>query len=211
MLDLILILVLLTNLRLLALSRLGACIRTMAIQGGLLGLLPLFAHGHTAPLRVTALAIGSMVIKGIVFPKLLFRAVREAELGREVEPYVGFNASLIFGFLALSASFYISSCLPVIPVIETRLLVPIAIFGILCGLFLIIARKRAIFQALGFIALENGIFTFGAGVMGELSMIVEIGVLLDVFVAVFLMGIIIFHINREFDHIDTERLSNLKD
>jgi hydrogenase-4 component E len=91
------------------------------------------------------------------------------------------------------------------------LLVPVALFSILVGLFLIVARKRAVNQVLGFLILENGVFTFGAGVMQETSIIVEVGILLDVFVAVFVMGIAIFHINREFDHIEADRLSSLKD
>jgi hydrogenase-4 component E len=66
-------------------------------------------------------------------------------------------------------------------------------------------------QVLGFLVLENGIFTFGVGLVQELSLLVELGVLLDVFVAVFVMGIMIFHISREFDHLDADRLSTLKD
>jgi hydrogenase-4 component E len=64
---------------------------------------------------------------------------------------------------------------------------------------------------LGFVVLENGVFTFGVGVLEGTSFLVEAGVLLDVFVAVFVMGIMVFHISREFDHIDTARLSALKD
>jgi len=66
-------------------------------------------------------------------------------------------------------------------------------------------------QVLGFLVMENGIYVFGVGVVKEISLLVELGVLLDVFVAVFVMGITIFHISREFDHIDTDRLSTLKD
>ena len=91
------------------------------------------------------------------------------------------------------------------------LLVPVALSSILIGLFLIVSRKKAVNQVLGFLVLENGIFTFGVGLVGELSLLVELGVLLDVFVAVFVMGIMIFHISREFDHLDTDRLSTLKD
>ena len=90
-------------------------------------------------------------------------------------------------------------------------LVPVAFFSIFAGLFLIVSRKRAVNQVLGFLVLENGIYTFGVGVAARTPLLVEVGVLLDVFVAVFVMGITIFHINREFDHIDTDRLSTLKD
>jgi len=93
----------------------------------------------------------------------------------------------------------------------SALLVPVALSSILIGLFLIVSRKKAVNQVLGFLVLENGIFTFGVGLVRELSLLVELGVLLDVFVAVFVMGIMIFHISREFDHLDTDRLSTLKD
>lgn len=211
LIDFLLILVLLTHLRLLASSRLGACIRTTALQGILLSLLPLLSPEHTLTARALALAAGSALLKGYLFPKLLFRALREAEVSREVEPYVGYGLSLLFGVLALGASFWIASYLPLPEPLASRFLAPVAMLGMWSGLFLIIARKRAVNQVLGFIVLENGIFTFGAGAMGELSLLIEMGVLLDVFVAVFLMGIMVFHISREFEHMDTDRLSNLRD
>ncbi len=86
-----------------------------------------------------------------------------------------------------------------------------AIFSIFAGLFLIVSRKRALSQVLGFLVLENGVYTFGVGLAPQSSLLVEAGVLLDVFVAVFVMGITIFHINREFDHINTDQMSQLKD
>jgi hydrogenase-4 component E len=64
---------------------------------------------------------------------------------------------------------------------------------------------------LGYLVMENGIYLFGVSLVPEQPMTVELGVLLDVFVGVFIMGIMIFHINREFDHIDVGRLSTLKD
>lgn len=209
--DLILILVLLTNLKLLASSRLGAAIRTVALQGIILGLLPVVAHGDGLTWRTAGLSIGMVALKGMVFPWLLFRAIREAEMTRNVEPYVGYVSSLLLGVAALGAAFHVGRRLPMPHVIASDLLVPVALFSILCGLFLIVSRKRAVSQVLGFLVLENGIFTFGAGAAGETSILVETGVLLDVFAAVFVMGIAMFHINREFDHLESDRLSTLKD
>jgi hydrogenase-4 component E len=208
--DLLLILVVLTNLNLLASSRLGASIRVVAAQGVLLGLLPVLAHLDALSARIVALAVGSMILKGLVFPWLLFRALREADVSREVEPYVGYSSSLLAGVLALGLSFWLSAKLPLPTVLDSKVLVAAAFFAILAGLFLIVSRKRAVNQVLGFIVLENGVFTFGVGVLEGTSFLVEAGVLLDVFVAVFVMGIMIFHISREFDHIDTDQLSNLK-
>lgn len=64
---------------------------------------------------------------------------------------------------------------------------------------------------LGYLVIENGIFAFGAALAGEMSLLVELGCLLDVFMAVFVMGLAIFHINKEFDHMDTDRLTALRD
>jgi hydrogenase-4 component E len=209
--NLILVLVLLTNLKLLGSSRLGASIRVVAVQGMVLGLLPILAHWHELSLHFALLAVGTIAIKGVVFPWFLFRAIREADIGREIEPYVCYAASLATGAVALGVSFWVCTKLPIPENIASSWLAPVSFFSIFAGLFLIVSRKRAVNQVLGFLVLENGIYTFGVGVAARTPFLVEVGVLLDVFVAVFVMGITIFHINREFDHIDTARLSVLKD
>lgn len=209
--KLILALVVLTNLKLLGSSRVGSSIRVVAAQGVALGLLPILAHTDELSLRFGLLAVGTIAIKGIVFPWFLFRAVREAEVTREIEPYVGYVASLLAGVVILAVSFWMCARLPMEASLASSWLAPIAIFSIFAGLFLIISRKRALSQVLGFLVLENGVYTFGVGLAPQSSLLVEAGVLLDVFVAVFVMGITIFHINREFDHINTDQMSQLKD
>ena len=209
--NLILVLVLLTNLKLLGSSRLGASIRVVAVQGMVLGLLPILAHWHELSLHFALLAVGTIAIKGVVFPWFLFRAIREADIGREIEPYVGYAASLATGAVALGVSFWVCTKLPIPENIASSWLAPVSFFSIFAGLFLIVSRKRAVNQVLGFLVLENGIYTFGVGVAARTPFLVEVGVLLDVFVAVFVMGITIFHINREFDHINTDQLNTLKD
>ena len=92
--NIILALVVLTNLKLLGSSRLGASIRVVAAQGVVLGLLPILAHRPELSWHFAALAAGTIALKGVVFPWFLFRAVREAEVTREIEPYVGYVPSL---------------------------------------------------------------------------------------------------------------------
>ncbi|MBU0600098.1 hypothetical protein KJ997_04910 [bacterium] len=72
-------------------------------------------------------------------------------------------------------------------------------------------RRKAINQVLGYLVLENGIFCFGTSLTQHQPLLVEMGVLLDVFVAVFVMGITMFRISEEFDHINTQYLSSLRD
>jgi len=149
----------------------------------------------------------------VVFPWLLLRALRSTDVKREFEPFVGPIASLLFGVAALGVSLWLARRLPLPRRAGTHssLLVAVALFSMLVGLFLIVARKKAISQVLGFLVMENGIYTFGAGLVRQSPLLVEFGVMLDVFVAVFVMGIALFHISREFDHINTHELTTLKD
>jgi hydrogenase-4 component E len=81
----------------------------------------------------------------------------------------------------------------------------------LTGFFIIISRAEALSQVIGYLILENGIYLFGIALLLEQPLLVELGMLLDVFVGIFVMGITVFHISREFEHTDTSRLSGLAD
>lgn len=210
-LDTLLVLLVLTNLKLLGTSRLGGCIRAVAAQGFLLGGVPLLTGGGTLAPRALLLSAAGVGLKGIVFPWLLSRALREAKVQREVQPFLGYTASMLLGGGALGISLWAGSRLPLPPAVRSSLLVPVALATMLTGLLVVVSRSKAITQVLGYLVFENGIYAFGVGIAPDAPLLVELGVLLDVFVAVFVMGITIFHISREFDDIDTERLSALRD
>lgn len=204
--------VILVDFMLLASSRMSTCIRQVAIQGLLLGLLALAEHaGWGAPGRVWLLAVGSIGVKAVFFPWFLRRALRGANVSREIEPFVGYTASILLGVVMLGISLWIGTRLPAPGQEASPLLVPVALFTTLVGLFLIVARRKALTQVLGYLVLENGIYLFGLTLAEDAPLTVELGVLLDAFVAVFIMGIMIYQINREFDHIDADRLTSLRD
>ena len=209
MIDAVLVAIVLSNLAMLGLGRLSGCIRTAALQGLLLAGLTLLAGG-TGP-ELIALAVMGAILKGVVFPWMMFRALREAEVNREVEPYVGFTLSVIFGLIALAGSMWLGARLPLPALGDVRFAVSISLFTLLTGLFLIVTRKKAITQVLGYLVMENGIYALGLHLAPHEPRWVGVGVLLDVFVAVFVMGIMVFHINRQFDHIDADRMSTLRD
>jgi hydrogenase-4 component E len=200
----------LTNLMLLGLSRLNACIRIVAIQGVVFGFLPLLLSGWSFEMHLVLFSIAIVGLKGGVFPWMLNRNLRELAIQREVEPFIGYGISIIAGTIALIMCLWLSSRLPFPVPLMSSLIVPVAFFTIMSGLFLIISRKKALTQVLGYLVLENGIYTFGVALVYKQPLLVELGILLDIFVAVFVMGIAIFHINREFDHIDTDQLSRLR-
>jgi hydrogenase-4 component E len=207
--ELLLLLVVLTNFWVLGTTRLSATIRAVAIQGVLLAALPLALHpglsGH-----LMALSIGTLVIKAVILPGFLLRAIREAAVRREIEPLIGFTSSMLLGAGAVALAFSIGPRLP-LPGLESEMLVPVALSTVVIGLLVLTTRSKAITQVVGYLILENGIFVFGLSQVERVPFLVEAGVLLDIFVGVFIMGIVVFHINREFDSLDSARLTELRD
>ncbi|ACG74926.1 NAD-dependent dehydrogenase subunit [Anaeromyxobacter sp. K] len=210
--DLVFILVVVIDFFLLASSRLGAAIRAVATQGALLAALPLLLleGGHQVG-HVLLLAVGALAIKGALIPWLMFRAIREASIRREMEPIVGFVPSMVLGGIGVALAFAFSSRLPLPGGEAHPYLVPTALSTVWAGMLLVVSRRKAVNQVLGFLVLENGVYVFGLLLTGIMPVMVEAGVLLDLFAAVFVMGIVMFHINREFASLDTEKLSALKD
>ena len=207
--ELLLLLVILTSFIVLGTTRLSTCIRAVALQGLLLGLLPLALYPGGS-LHIWGLAGGTIVVKGVILPRFLRWAIREAAVRREVEPRVGFALSLLVGVVAVAAAFAISRILP-LPEQEREMLVPVALATVIIGLFVLTTRSKAVLQVVGYLILENGVYLFGLTHVERVPFLVEVGVLLDVFVAVFIMGIVVFHINREFDSLDSTRLTELTD
>ncbi len=210
--DSLFILVVVIDFHLLASSRLRAVIRAAAAQGALLSLLALvLARGEANVGHTIALSAGALLVKGALIPWLLYWAIHEASIRREVEPIVGFVPSLVLGGLGVGAAFAFSAHLPLPTGAPHAYLVPTALSTVWTGLLLVVSRRKAVTQVIGFLVLENGVFLFGLLLSDFMPTMVEAGVLLDLFAAVFVMGIVIFDINREFSSIDTEKLSTLKD
>ena len=208
--ELATVLLFLANLVMLGSSELGACVRMAAFQGMLLGLFTLIVRGDVLTARLIFLGVLSIGLKGLVFPFLLLRGMRAAGVRREVEPFVGYAASILAGLALLGASLWIAARFPVPGPAVSPFVFPVALSTVFTGLFLVVSRRKALNQVIGYLVFENGIYMFGIAAVGEIPLLVEFGVLLDVFVAVFVMGIAINHISREFDHIDADQLSSLK-
>jgi hydrogenase-4 component E len=211
LINAIIVLIVLSDFLLLGAGWLKKSIRIVALQGLALGLLPLCVHQDGLTARLAIIAALVLVLKGIIFPRLLMRSLRELSSVRAVTYYVGPVPSLLIGILVMSSSLWWGYSLPLPENAGYRLAIPMVFFTIVTGLFLIVSRKQALMQIIGYLTLENGIYAFGVFYAQSESMLIEIGILLDVFVAVFIMGIMVFHISREFDNIEASQLSTLKD
>jgi hydrogenase-4 component E len=212
--DVVLLVLVMIDLFVVATSRIAAAIRASALQGFSLALLPfaLASDGTPEHLAHAALiAAGVLLLKAVLIPWLLLRALRKVQIRREVEPFVSLHASLLLGALLIGVAFWASAQLPAPRVGTPALLVPVALATLLIGFFIIVSRKKAITQVVGYLLMENGIFVFGMSLAREMPFVVELGILLDVLVGIFVFGIVIHHISEAFDHVDTHTLSELRD
>jgi len=209
--QLLLVAVVFLSLFLLGSASLNGCVDIVALQGYCLGLLPLFIHKEGFGLRAALAAAGFSAIKGFIIPRVLRGAIRGVKIQREAEPLVGYAASLFAGTAITVVAFALSQRLPVPPSVRSGLLVPVSLAVMMMGLFMTVSRVKALTQVIGYLVFENGIFLFGLTVSYDMPWLLETGVLLDAFVAIFIMGIVIHQIGRAFDSIHTDRLTQLRD
>lgn len=198
------------NLLALGSSRIPSVIRSMSAQGVLLGIMPVLLAPELE-WHVTLVAVATVAGKGIVIPALLRRAMRAVRIEREVEPIVGFELSLLLGAGATIGAVAAARWLPLLPEHTGSLLVPGAMATVASGFILLVGRVKAITQVCGYLIMENGIYLFGLLLIRSMPILVEAGVLLDVTVGVFVIGIIVDRIQRAFDSLDTRKLTALRE
>ena len=208
--DTILALVLLSVLISFGSSRLPMLIRVLAFQGVVVSIVPLFI-GHDLTAGGIVFTLVTLVIRGIVIPLFIYLAIKKVAIRREVQPIVGYHASLLAGLVLIVAATFVSSKFDLPQISGNALLLPTAITLLVAGMFLLMARRNAIAMVLGYIMMENGIYLVGTSFTIRAHHIVEFGILLDVLAGVMIMAIILQNINQAFDDVDTALLRTLKE
>ncbi len=203
LLDSLLVVLILLNLFVLGTSRIRGVIQALAAQGLLLGLMPLLVHDSIGP-RVIVVSLCTVSLKSVVIPGMLGRAMRDLSITREVEPLISLRVSMVLGALGTGLALAFAGWLPLSEIHLGTLLIPASLSTVWAGFLVLTTRRKAISQVLGYLLLENGVFIFGLLLLEPLPMMVEMGVLLDLFVGVFIMGIILNRISREFSDITPE-------
>jgi hydrogenase-4 component E len=210
--QLVIIFLLLNNFALLSTGDMKMLIRLIAAQGFLLALLLLVMPVGQDFIHTLFFCLAVLGIKGLCFPWLLGRTLRQVIKEPQITPRFGYNLSLLAGILALIFSLWLETQMLVAPGFFPFLLFPAAFSTIFVGLVLIVGRMKAVAQVIGYLATENGIFLLGLPLIFEAGAFwFEMLILLDVLVAVFVMGIAINHISNTFESIEVGRFCTLKD
>ena len=196
-----------------ATSRIEAYIRSLALQGILLMLCVVFGgHGMTV-FSLIFLCVETIAFKTVLIPWFLMYTVRKNGILREDEPYLPNFYSVVLATVISAAGFFIAFLMQKSGTLSgiNPIYFGAALSAIATGLFIIISRKKVITHVMGYVMMENGIFLLSLSFSGEMPFIVNLGVLLDLFIAVFLLGLFVSRINSTFEELEAGMLSELKD
>src|SRR5215467_2278836 len=164
--------------------------------------------GHNRELYIVAVIL--VVLKVIIIPGYLARLYERVGGKREAQPYVNIATSLIIAGLLVSLSYVITRPLVTVSKLPTRNGIPLSVGLILVGVFVIISRRKALSQIVGFLVLENGIALLAALGTYGIPLIVELGVFLDALMGFLVMQILVYQIKDTFESIDVEQLNRLR-
>ncbi len=165
-------------------------------------------YGHDHELYVVAIML--LALKALIIPWYLKRLYQRVGGEREAQPYVNIATSLVVAGLLVTLAYAITHPLVMVSRLPTRGGIPLAVGLIFIGLFVIVSRRKALTQIVGFLALENGVALLAALCTYGIPLIVEMGVFLDALMGFLVMQVIVYHIRDTFESIDVEQLNQLK-
>jgi hydrogenase-4 component E len=191
-------------------GELRAMVRLLAWQGLALALIP-FAEGlHRGDGVLLTLAAVLLVLRAVALPWLLARAVGdEPDGGRESTPLINTTASLLVTAGLSVAAFAVSRPLVALESTPATRAVPAALAVVLIAVFVMVSRRRAISQAVGFLMLDNGIAATAFLLTAGVPLIVELGASLDVLFAVVVIGVLTGRMRHAFGGTDLDQLREL--
>jgi hydrogenase-4 component E len=190
-------------------TRLVSYIRMLVFQGILLFGITFIELKDLNWINLVLILLETIVFKTIAIPYFLSYLIKKNKIIREAEPFVSNFWSLLIITGLFLLSFILSGVLDFDK--QSKIFVIVSFSTLLTGLYIIISRKKVITHVMGYLVLENGVFILSLAVGSHQPMLVNLGVLLDVFVSVLVFGIFINQIGNTFEEMNAENLSNLKD
>jgi hydrogenase-4 component E len=190
-------------------NRLLTYIRIIAFQGLLLfGVAFIELIDMNVPNLIFVL-LETIIIKAIAIPMFLKYILDKNNITREAEPFVSNFVSVVIVTIIIVGSFFLTSVVQ--DTYVRKIFFIVAFSALFTGLYIIITRRKIITHVMGYLVLENGVFVLSLAVGNKMPMIVNTGILLDIFVSVILLGIFADKIGDVFEEQDVEQLRNLKD
>jgi len=199
-------LMLLVSFALLAQHRMLSVLHWFAAQGILLAVTAAIVAYGSGNHELYISAMMTLLLKGILLPWLLWRVIRQLHVHREVEPLMNTSLTMLIALTVTLFSFHIIQPIEKISHLMTRDSMAIATACVLLGMLMMITRKKAITQVVGFLAVENSLFFAAIGSTNGMPLVVEIGIAFDVLIAALIFGLFFFQIRNTFDSLEVDAM-----
>ena len=204
-------LLLLLSFAMLAQRRIVALVNLLALQGALLCAATLLLAWRTHEGHLLVSAALTLALKVIVLPRLLHRLIRRLDVYWDTDPLLNIPGTMLVGLLVVVFAFGLAQPIAALASTATRSAIGIAVAVILLAFLTMITRRKAMSQVVGFLSMENGLFFGAMSATYGMPMIVELGVALDVLVAMLVLGVFFFQIREQFDSLDLQNFESLRE
>jgi hydrogenase-4 component E len=191
--------------------RVVTLVKLLAVQAALLCAATLLLAWRTGEMHLYVSALLTLALKVLFLPWLLNRLIRRLGVYWDSEPLLQVSGTMLVGLLIVIFSFGLAQPLVALASTATRSGIGIAIAVVLLSFLTMITRRKAMSQVVGFLSMENGLFFGAMSATYGMPMIVELGVALDVLVAMLVLGVFFFQIREQFDSLDLHHLESLKE
>lgn len=192
-------------------TRIISHIRLLVVQGILLFLIACYSFEHLNLLDCAFLSVETLVAKTIIIPWFLYKVLRKTKSNRDVSPTIPHFYCLLISSIILLVGFLVANYWITPMKMISTMHFGVAAASIIISLWVMTIKHHIISNVIGFITMENAIFMLSLSISKEMPMLVNLGVLLDVFIAVYILGLFVNVINKEFNDLDVSHLSDLKD
>ncbi|NVO09568.1 MAG: hypothetical protein HXX16_06375 [Bacteroidales bacterium] len=209
MTDILLIMFAITLLYMSIANRLLTYIRLLVLQGFLLFGVTFLALNQINVANLVLILLETVIFKALIVPIFLNHVIKKNNITRVAEPFVPNFISLIITTLILVITIVLSNSIKDTNLDKTFFVV--ALSTLFTGLYIITTRRKIITHVMGYLVIENGVFILSLAVGNEMPMLVNLGIMLDIFASVFILGIFFNKIGDVLQDPDVNQLRNLKD
>ena len=191
--------------------RILSLINLFAAQGFVLVLSTLVVAYFTHQGHLYYSALLTLLLKVLLLPWIMHRLIRALNVRWDVETLINIPATMLVGIVLVVFAFNLAAPISQFAGTITKSTLGIATACILLAFLMMITRRKAVSQVIGFLAMENGLFFAATSATYGMPMVVELGIALDVLVATFIFGVFFFHIRETFESLDIHHLEKLKE
>ena len=191
--------------------RILSLINLFAAQGLVLAMATALVAALTGQTHLYWSAGLTLVLKVLVLPWILHRLIRRLNVKWDVETLINIPTTMLAGIVLVILAFNLAAPISQLAGTVTRATLGIALASVLLSFLMMITRSKAVPQVVGFLSMENGLFFAATAAVSGMPMVVELGIALDVLVAVLILGVFMFQIRSRFDSVDTRHLERLKE